>query len=140
MLTDTTHAPYCALPALLPSPVLAEGFLISPPLKCDLETDAISTDVDSDPFTDCVGFHVAAGLLYDGHKGTGLRAPDRARINDNIPCLPVPRAASALCGDGICPIAAISSATADDIRRSKNAHGVVAGPREYGLGKRQIAT
>ena len=52
------------------SPVLAEGFLISPPLDCDLGTDCfIQQYVDSDPSSDAMDFTCAA-LSYDGHKGT----------------------------------------------------------------------
>ena len=69
------------------SPVLAEGFLISPPLDCDLGTDCfIQQYVDSDPSSDAMDFTCAA-LSYDGHKGTDFALPSRARIADNIPVL-----------------------------------------------------
>ena len=106
------------------SPVLAEGFLISPPLECDLEKDCyIQQYVDSDPSSDAMDFTCGA-LSYDGRKGTDFALPDRARINDNIPVLA--SAAGRVSGmrDGMAD-SGYSSATADDIDGKECGNGVV---------------
>ncbi len=77
----------CILALPFASPVLAEGFLISPPIDCDLSSTCyIQQYVDSDPTTGASDF-TCSTLSYDGHKGTDFALPNRAAIARNIAVL-----------------------------------------------------
>ena len=66
------------------SPALAEGFLLSPPIDCDLTTDCyIQQFVDSDP-TPAASDFTCSTLSYDGHKGTDFALRNRAQIAQDI--------------------------------------------------------
>lgn len=106
------------------SPVLAEGFLISSPIDCDLNTDCyIQQFVDIDPSPAASDF-TCSTLSYDGHKGTDFALHSRAEIDRNIRVLA--SAAGRVRGvrDGMAD-AGYSAKTADAIDGKECGNGVV---------------
>lgn len=75
------------LALLLPfaSPVLAEGFLLHPPIDCDLTGDGcyIQQYMDRDPGPGVTDYQ-CSGLSYDGHKGTDLPLPTLADMREGV--------------------------------------------------------
>jgi hypothetical protein len=66
------------------SPALAEDFLLSPPIDCDLTSDCyIQQYVDTDPSPAASDF-TCSTLTYNGHKGTDFALTNRAEIQNNI--------------------------------------------------------
>tara|TARA_R110002094_G_scaffold45932_5_gene57816 strand:- start:39 stop:1010 length:972 start_codon:yes stop_codon:yes gene_type:complete len=67
------------------SPVLAEGFLLQPPIDCDLSGEGcyIQQYMDRDPGPGVTDYS-CAGLSYDGHKGTDFAVPTLARMRAGV--------------------------------------------------------
>jgi hypothetical protein len=68
-------------------PALAEVFLLTSPVDCDLtNTCYIQQYTDNDPTDGFRDYHCAA-QSYDGHKGTDFALRSTAQIDDEIPVL-----------------------------------------------------
>jgi len=80
---------WAALALLFPfaGHALAEGFLLQPPIDCDLNTTCyIQQYMDHDPSNGFSDYHCAQ-QSYDGHQGTDFALPSIADIDKNIAVL-----------------------------------------------------
>jgi hypothetical protein len=69
------------------STALAEGFLLQPPLDCDLsQTCYIQQYMDHDPGPGSTDY-TCAGLSYEGHKGTDFALPTRKEMAAGVDVL-----------------------------------------------------
>ncbi|MFT6089637.1 M23 family metallopeptidase [Sulfitobacter sp.] len=106
------------------SPALAEAFLLSSPIDCDLASDCyIQQYVDSDPSPRASDF-TCSTLSYDGHKGTDFALTSRSEIARNIRVLA--SAAGRVKGvrDGMADVS-YSKETADEVAGRECGNGVV---------------
>ncbi|WP_339762760.1 M23 family metallopeptidase [uncultured Sulfitobacter sp.] len=106
------------------SPALAEAFLLSSAIDCDLASDCyIQQYVDSDPSPATSDF-TCSTLSYDGHKGTDFALPNRSEIARNVRVLA--SAAGRVKGvrDGMADVS-YSKETADEVAGRECGNGVV---------------
>ena len=106
------------------SPALAEGFLLSSPIDCDLTSDCyIQQYVDSNPSPAASDF-TCSTLSYDGHKDTDFALPNRSEIARNVRVLA--SAAGRVKGvrDGMADVS-YSDETADKVAGRECGNGVV---------------
>ncbi|TMM55479.1 M23 family metallopeptidase [Sulfitobacter sabulilitoris] len=102
----------------------AEGFVLSPPLDCDLTDDCyIQQYVDHDDGPGARDYRCAP-LSYDGHKGTDFALPSLARMHDGVDVIAAAPGVVRGTRDGMADIG-YSDATADSIQDRECGNGVV---------------
>jgi murein DD-endopeptidase MepM/ murein hydrolase activator NlpD len=106
------------------SPALAEAFLLSSPIDCDLASDCyIQQYVDSDPSPRASDF-TCSTLSYDGHKGTDFALTSRSEIARNIRVLASAAGRAKGVRDGMADVS-YSKETADEVAGRECGNGVV---------------
>jgi hypothetical protein len=106
------------------SPALAEAFLLSSPIDCDLASDCyIQQYVDSDPSPMASDF-TCSTLSYNGHRGTDFALTSRRDIARNIRVLATAAGRVKGVRDGMDDVS-YSAAHADDITGRECGNGVV---------------
>ena len=106
------------------SPALAEAFLLSSPIDCDLASDCyIQQYVDSDPSPVASDF-TCSSLSYNGHKGTDFALTSRSDIARNIRVLATAAGRVKGVRDGMDDVS-YSAANAENVAGRECGNGVV---------------
>ena len=102
---------------------LAEGFLLQPPIDCDLSnTCYIQQYMDHDPSAEFRDYHCAS-QSYNGHRGTDFALPSIADIDKNIAVLATADGTVQGIRDGMADVE-YTAATADQVRNRECGNGV----------------